>query len=185
MKLLIFSDTHLSAKFDPAKFRYLLHIISSADQVIINGDFWDSLLTDFDQFVKSDWNQLFPVLKQKQAVYIFGNHDEQAFSDDRVNLFSAQQAYHYDIEADGLKLHVEHGQRMLPILGVPGLPKWISLRVEVITRMVLGRLVKYLLQPYNNTLKNWAVDNMAPNQILVCGHTHLQEDGRESNFINS
>ena len=186
MKLLIFSDTHLTKKFDPAKFRYLLHIISSADKVIINGDFWDMFFTTFDEFVNSEWNQLFPVLKQKQAVYIYGNHDEKWASDERANLFSVSQVYHYDIDADGLSLHVEHGQRMIPQMGMLSyVPTFISVRLEFILRMVLGRFIKVLLQPLNDELKAWIKYNLPGNQILVCGHTHLQEDARSQRLINS
>ncbi len=43
MRILVISDTHLTHKFDQRKFEYLLSIISQADKVIINGDFWDSV----------------------------------------------------------------------------------------------------------------------------------------------
>jgi hypothetical protein len=59
MQTLIFSDTLLHQKFDQKKYNFLLKIIKAADQVIINGDFWDSDLSSFDKFVKSRWKQLF------------------------------------------------------------------------------------------------------------------------------
>jgi len=68
MKILIFSDTHLTSKFDQEKFDFLKKIVNSSDRVIINGDFWDSWFTNFDDFVKSRWNKLFPLLKKKNTM---------------------------------------------------------------------------------------------------------------------
>jgi predicted phosphodiesterase len=41
MKTIIFSDTHLTDQFDPELYKALENMIQEADQVIINGDFWD------------------------------------------------------------------------------------------------------------------------------------------------
>lgn len=71
MKTLIFSDTHLTKKFDLKKFLFLKRIIESADQVIINGDFWDSWFSDFNGFLKSGWKDLFHSLKEKETIYIY------------------------------------------------------------------------------------------------------------------
>src|SRR5689334_5828739 len=99
MKLLIFSDSHLSARFDEAKYNYLRWIITHADKVVINGDFWDRDLTTFDQFVNSDWRKLFPLLLSKATTYIYGNHDWKGYCDERVNLFSTSQTQALDINA--------------------------------------------------------------------------------------
>jgi len=55
MKTLIFADTHLTEKFDVKLFDYIAPLALKADQIIINGDFWDSYLTSFDQFMSSSW----------------------------------------------------------------------------------------------------------------------------------
>jgi len=190
MKLLIFSDTHLTARFDQAKYRYLLNIIADADQVIINGDFWDSYLTTFDEFINSDWQQLFPVLKQKKAIYIYGNHDPKHLSDDRVYAFSVEQAQSKNIEADGLSLRVQHGHQI--VMKGNGPKNWldklegrISGTIEFVLRSISNRTVNAILEPLNNKMKEWERHHVPHNRILVCGHTHIQENAAVQNFINS
>jgi len=77
MKILVFSDTHLTDRFDQGKFRFLQKIINFSDQVIINGDFWDSWFTNFDDFVNSEWRKLFPILLKKRAIYIWQSRSGQ------------------------------------------------------------------------------------------------------------
>ena len=101
MNILVFSDTHLYLPFDGKKFNFLKKIISDSDQVIINGDFFDDYMISFDEFIKSPWNQLFPLLKKKKAIYIFGNHDQEKFSDKRLNLFSDVQVTSYKLQVTG------------------------------------------------------------------------------------
>jgi len=62
MNILVFSDTHLYLPFDQKKFNFLKKIISESGQVIINGDFFDGYMNKFDEFCKSSWNKLFPLL---------------------------------------------------------------------------------------------------------------------------
>jgi len=109
VKTLIFSDTHFSAEFEPARYRAIIRLIKSVDRVIINGDFWDSYLTTFDNFINSEWQRLFPLLKEKQTVYIYGNHDRPNDCDLRVGLFSTQQAADYILETKKQTFLIEHG----------------------------------------------------------------------------
>ncbi|KUK82735.1 MAG: Metallo-dependent phosphatase, partial [Microgenomates bacterium 39_6] len=87
MKTLIFSDTHLTDRLDPKKMAFLKKIINKADQVIINGDFWDGAFISFDQFLSSPWQELFSLLKKKQTIYIYGNHDKKERCGKGVSLF--------------------------------------------------------------------------------------------------
>lgn len=112
-KILIFSDTHLSKSFDTKTFNFLKKIITSADQVIINGDFWDSWFTDFDGFLRSEWKGLFPLLLKKNTVYIYGNHDAKSTCDRRVRLFSLIASDSYEFTHLGKKYRVEHGHKIL------------------------------------------------------------------------
>jgi UDP-2,3-diacylglucosamine pyrophosphatase LpxH len=119
MKTLIFSDTHLSLPFEEKKYNFMRGIIEPADRVIINGDFWEGHLIKFEQFIHSPWKNLFPLLKQKNTIYIYGNHDEELMTDKRVQLFSDEQFDKYEIQLKRKKLIVEHGDRLayLPHLG--------------------------------------------------------------------
>ncbi len=80
MKTIIFSDAHLTNRFDEPTYRFLENMILSADKIIINGDFWDGEVVSFNQFINSKWQKLFPLLLERKAVYIYGNHDRQRIS---------------------------------------------------------------------------------------------------------
>ena len=84
MKTLVLSDTHLTDRFDERKFNFLRAIILPSDQVIINGDFWDSWFTDFDGFVSSKWSGLFLLLLKKNTIYLNGFSKSYAMTGWRV-----------------------------------------------------------------------------------------------------
>ena len=119
MRTLIISDTHLTHRFDERKYYFLEKLISSYDHVILNGDFWDGYTTTFDKFVNSKWSGLFPLLKAKNAIYLFGNHDQERYTDERVNLFSVEQKKSHTIEIGIDTYHIEHGHVLEP--GIDGI----------------------------------------------------------------
>ena len=99
MRYLIFSDTHLTPKYEPKKFAVLKNAIEQADRVIINGDFWEGFVCTFNEFVESPWSkELFPLLKKKKAVYLFGNHDRESLANERASLFSDKQMKKYSFK---------------------------------------------------------------------------------------
>lgn len=114
MKTLIFSDTHLTHYFDEDLFDYIAKLVKNADQVVINGDFWDAYLTTFDQFYNSEWQKLFPLLKKKKTIYVTGNHDKPEFMDERVYSFCEVQTIAYSFESEGKKYNVQHGHLISP-----------------------------------------------------------------------
>src|SRR3982750_365904 len=95
MKTLIFSDSHLYGRFEETKFKFMWYLINSVDHVIINGDFWDGYIIDFNEFLATPWNELFPLLKERRSIYIYGNHDIVPPTDPRASLFSARQLDRY------------------------------------------------------------------------------------------
>ena len=70
MSTLVFSDTHFGKKFHQRQFEALKKLISESNKIIINGDFWEGLAISFDDFLKSDWSKLFPLLKQRETIYV-------------------------------------------------------------------------------------------------------------------
>jgi predicted phosphodiesterase len=192
MTIVIFSDTHLTDIFEDSKFRCLARIIERADRVIINGDFWDRYLTTFDKFVRSEWRKLFPLLKKKKTVYLYGNHDKRQYRDSRVNYFSEKQTDIYKLSVGRSILHVEHGDRIAPAEDT-WLPRFffqpIFLKPYIFYREYLPLkmfgpriLVKYKKQ--NDKLKSWFKANLPQNNILVTGHSHLPEFNLKKGFIN-
>ena len=196
MKILVFSDTHLYLPFDSKKFNFLKKIVFDADQVIINGDFFDSYMNTFDEFVKSPWNKLFPILKSKKTVYIYGNHDQKKFSDNRTNLFSEMQTERYKMKTDNKIYIFEHGHKTRPTPDMLFKMSWklkhygiifvhlarnlmIKIFGKFIIQLMFGRLnkgskkiIKKLYKPKNN-------------EFYIVGHNHYGEIDEKNQFATS
>lgn len=190
MKVLVFSDTHLSETFEETKYQYLERIIAAANQVIINGDFWDGAVIKFDAFLQSDWKKLFPLLKKKKAIYIYGNHDKKVWSDKRVNLFSVKQLDRYLLESGDKKFVVEHGHRFAPVTGRPNDDPMDLAFLEHVFALVIFVIMKTgfyqtLFKHFNNNLKRSIAKEAKPGEIYVCGHTHCQEFDPDHHLIDT
>ena len=200
MKTLLFSDTHLLKKFDEKKFLFLKKIISEADKVIILGDFWDGNLIGFNEFIESDWKKLFPLLKEKHAVYVFGNHDRKEQSDNRVSYFSDEQTDKYTFKVDGKTFVAEHGDRFfkkhITYYLTYGGPlrfffmsrlflTWQFLIFEEIMTKFFGKKFLNTRLRFNRYIKKVKIEEFKNGEILICGHTHAAEIDLENNFINT
>ncbi len=186
MRYLIFSDTHLTPKYEPKKFAVLKDAIEQADQVIINGDFWEGMAYKFEDFVTSDWGkELFPMLKKKKAVYLFGNHDKENLADSRTSLFSDKQMKKYSFKSGKNTYFVEHGDLLLIL---PDLSVFLRVpleRIENIIFKVLGKtFIRLAYSRFNNYIKNKIIGKYKENEFLVTGHTHFAEIDLENHYIN-
>jgi predicted phosphodiesterase len=190
MKTLIFSDSHITHEFDEKKFRFLKTIINDADKVIINGDFWDSDYLTFEQFISSPWKHLFPYLKSKNTVYLYGNHDKKEDTTKDVSLFSDLQTKRYEIPVGTKKAIIEHGDRLMPFGNWKKIPrinaiseflnsveKFLAFHNKKIMHLTIGR--------YNRQIKEKLKDELKKNEVFVCGHTHVAEFDEVNGFINS
>lgn len=194
MKILVFSDTHLTNRFDEKKYIFLNKIISSVDQVIINGDFWDGYLTTFDKFINSKWRILFPLLLKKKTVYIYGNHDAKKLSDKRIRLFSIAQKEMYKIRVHNKTFIIEHGNRILPTFDqtMEKLFNKIDFIVMPTIQIVYNLLltifgysfIDHYFSRYNKMLKK-KLGKKVSNVIRIFGHTHYPEIDLSSNFANT
>ncbi|MEM4270933.1 MAG: metallophosphoesterase [Candidatus Pacearchaeota archaeon] len=202
MKILVFSDTHLTSKFDQEKFNFLWKIIDSSDQVIINGDFWDGWFTNFDGFLKSKWNGLFPLLLEKNTIYIYGNHDPAIKCDHRTSLFSVKAAESYTLSVSNKVYFIEHGHRILngkrtKFIEIYGkLLDWADkniLRIflhrflhfleylgykcigaSLMTELKIAKQSNEIMKQFNNGTK-----------FLICGDTHCAEMDKIKLYANS
>jgi predicted phosphodiesterase len=113
MKYLIFSDTHLTEKFEPKKLELLKKIITSADRVIIAGDFYDQYFTSLNKVLNSDWKPLLDLLKEKKAVYIPGNHD-LLVGDCSEYSFCQKIVPEYEFKSGKVEIVVRHGHKLAP-----------------------------------------------------------------------
>ena len=179
------SDVHLTSRFDRKKFNYLFNLIKGADQVALVGDWWDSRRCTFDEFLGSPWNNLFPLLLSRNAIYIYGNHDPRERCDGRAEQFSVRQADELDLEFGTFRLHFEHGHRIAPdpieknhpgILKVPGIGHADYLFTELIPTSLFGeRWINYRGRVCAKQLKAAAEEFAVKGQWLVCGHSHIAE----------
>lgn len=197
MKILVFSDTHLYLPFDQKKFNYLKKIIESVDRVIINGDFFDGYMISFEGFVNSRWNKLFPLLKKKKAVYIYGNHDKKEFSDNRVNLFSIKQTHRLELEVNNKVFIFEHGQK---IKVTPDVLLKMDNRFIIHSVVKIGHFIRHLLIKilgkffiisrftYSNTKCKRKINKIYQpknNEIYIIGHNHYGKVDEKNHFAAS
>lgn len=194
MKTLIISDLHLSHRFDFARAEYLIDLLGSADRVILNGDFWDNHATTFDRFVHSPWKMLFPILKSRHTIYLYGNHDRPQDSDERVALFSDIQANHWQLHDGKLHLHIEHGHQLLA--KHHDSPDWIVtlFRVSLYDVWFRTPLERLLVTKNSMFLHRWHMGESQAelitksaaftDELLVTGHTHLPIFDAQHEFVN-
>ena len=192
MNILVFSDTHLYLPFDQKKFNFLKKIINEADQVIINGDFFDDYMISFDDFINSPWKDIFPLLKEKKAVYIFGNHDQEKFSDKRLNMFSVEQTSKYYLKINNRTFIFVHGQqfRKTADLFIKELFKpLVSLIVRIAHHKrqnlvnIFGRNFLHFRFAYRNiATKRKAIKTIKKNEFIIVGHNHWAEVDEKNHF---
>lgn len=192
MNILVFSDTHLNLPFEEKKFNFLTDIIKKADKVIINGDFWEGYFIHFREFIDSPWKNLFTLLKQKQTVYIFGNHDRKRFSTKEIAAFSDLQTDKYKLEFKDKTYIFEHGNRIVPLengdVAVAGKPNLMTQIADQIEKYIIktgGALYQKGLLHYNKQIKDNIKLELKENEYFVCGHTHCAEVDNKNRFINT
>jgi predicted phosphodiesterase len=183
MRTLIFSDTHLTHDYSPSLDALLRSLIEKADQVIVNGDFWDAFHTDWDSFARSRWQELFSLLRKKKAIVIWGNHDLPRWTKDPA-LLGAQYLERFTLPLGNKELLIEHGHLLAPSFDTrhPFLAwnfsryvpyrkfsfkpnSWINQKADLILRQAASQL--------NN------------NQILITGHSHVAVLDGEAKYVNS
>lgn len=194
MKTLVISDTHLDLPFEEKKFKVLNRIISQADKVIINGDFWEGFLLTFEQFYHSDWRNLFPLLKSKNTVYVFGNHDAEEYNNpEKLHEFSDIQTSRYEYAVNGSTFIFEHGHRLLPLekekpdVTDPQFQSTVR-RFNTLEKLLIqvgGPLYQYAVSGFNTVIKNKIQVELLENEVFFCGHTHTPELNLKRRFINS
>jgi predicted phosphodiesterase len=191
MKTVIFSDTHLGHEFSEKKYRFLEGIIKDADKVIINGDFWDKDFTTFEKFTSSQWRHLFPVLKEKETVYLYGNHDSKIDTNENVGLFSSHQTIKYTLPLKDNKVAIfEHGDRLIPFNNLKKIPKTNTLRDlgHFIEDAMINHMRDFLiwyLRRLNEKMKLLLRKELKKDEIYICGHTHCAEFDFTHAYVNS
>jgi predicted phosphodiesterase len=190
MKIMVMSDTHLYG-FNEKKYKYLYNTISRYDKVIINGDFWDGYITTFSSFISSRWSGLFPLMKKRKAVYVYGNHDKKIYSDGRVKKFCVEATNKYTIHVGGRSIVIEHGDRIAPA---------IDTRVLFAQRPPYGYIAEYIplvgMKLIGWKFMQWQNDSVAKqlrlyakktprHTMCLFGHAHIPEISESEHYANS
>jgi predicted phosphodiesterase len=191
MKIVVFSDTHLEKEFNIKKFNFLKRIIEKADRVIINGDFWEGYTNTFKEFIDSPWNKLFPILKKKKTVCVFGNHDRKKYSDKNVSLFCDKAVNKYSLIINKKAYDFEHGSQWADFVDRffgGETPSWfvkIYNKVVNIFVMIFRKRFLLLYKIVNDKAKKKALNKSNKNSFLVYGHTHYGEVDLKNNIANT
>lgn len=194
MKILVFSDTHLS-KFDFKKYQFLKKLILNSDRVIINGDFIDDWLINGEQFINSKWRFLFPLLLTKKTIYIRGNH-EKTITHEVASHFSIKFCDYHEEYIKDKKFLFEHGDSIIKknqSLLLKGNNKIIiNTKFLLKSFYFLKSSFKFLMpqlskkvfrgEKQNNILKNYYTDR---DFFLITGDTHNAELDLETKFANT
>lgn len=190
MSIFVFSDSHLTVKFSQKKFDKLASLINNSDLVIIDGDFWEGLIVTFDEFLNSEWKKLFPLLKAKNAIYIYGNHDHRGLSDNRVYQFCDEAVHDYELKTPKHTYFFTHGAEFLyprqeNVSKIkrerPGVETFLT-EVQRIIFTIFGP--NAFPRSFNAITKEEREKITSSENILVCGHTHKPQYQPDLNFID-
>lgn len=191
MKTVIISDTHLTSRVYRKKYNYLKSIIEGADKVIIAGDFWDGFLISFDKFLSSKWNLLFPLLLEKETIYLHGNHDRPEWCDERVSLFSVESGMSTTISSGDHSYFITHGHTVFtsfedkyPIVNRK-IPLRIGSNIDTVHKLFCGKRFLQKESNINSPMMEWVEKNLDDKHILVTGHSHYPEINIEKRLLNS
>lgn len=193
MKYLIVSDLHLKKNFEPNKYNHLVGLINDVDKVIINGDFWDGFYIKFDEFINSEWKRLFPLLKKKNTIYIYGNHDDKRYCNGQEKQFSDEQVQFYKIKNNANEYFITHGHQTSSLWDDYTFRENFPFLFDVI--LIIGSLLEPQLRKFskgkytqfvNNKMKREReVLGAKEKQILICGHSHCPENNSKNKYLNS
>ncbi len=198
MKILIISDIHIT-KFELKKLKLLQEIIEKHDKVIINGDLWDSWHITAEEFINSKYKKLFPLLLEKETVYIFGNHDpESTITSRQISKFAVEYGNSYEFKLGETLYHLEHGHLYLNKYYNYSLPnkfyeKLVGLEIPLIYTLAeeftrIGYKIYPKLQLNSKMMIKWnefVKHNKPKNKFYIIGHTHKAEVDKKNKFANS
>ncbi len=198
MKILVISDIQLN-KFEPKKKKVLKEIVEKHDKVIINGDLWDSWLMSAEEFIKSKYKDLFPLLLEKKAVYIFGNHDPQSkISKNQLSKFCVEYGDFYEFKLGETLYHIEHGHFILDKNFNYSLPTRLYNKLTKLENPLIYYIaekfteISYKIYPdlqlNSKMMRNWndfIRNNKPKDKFYIIGHTHKAEIDKKNKFANS
>lgn len=182
MRTVVVSDLHLTHVFEPTKYQFLYRLFSQSDRVVLNGDIWDSFHTNWSRFTHSAWRHLFPLLKAKQAVYLFGNHDASEVTPEPW-VVSHRWNDEFEFEWKNWNIHLEHGHRYSSAFHLEH-PRAAFLLQNIIPY----RLFTFKDIPINrraDALQLQAAAQYSAATFLLMGHSHIPGLHESDRYANS
>lgn len=200
MRTIVFSDTHLEKNFDSKKFTFLKNIIEDTDRIIIAGDFWEGSLLSLDEFLASEWQQLFSLLATKETIYIIGNHDKELRKTKRKLFFANVYPEKYIFQHMGKNFIVQHGHQY-PLSfhtlfgGKVDLNKSFKNPAQMVQKYIIiesfltrtfgTHVLQRLYKKFNRELKKFLLLEQRNEDFFIFGHTHAAELDIKNNFANT
>lgn len=187
MEFLILSDIHFRKKFEEKKMNFLINLIKEYENIIINGDLYEAVYIKPKAILNGRYKPLWELLKQKNTVYIYGNHDPQHKSEKVAKYISKKQYDYLKIKLGDNCYHIEHGHKLGFKLG--NFPNFIYIPLDYISYEIqhyFDFLTRYLGSKWNKIILNHRrINNIIKNnEILICGHTHVKTIDLNNRFIN-
>jgi predicted phosphodiesterase len=185
---LVLSDLHLTKRFEKGKERFLTNLIKKYDNIVLNGDFYESMVYTKNQLIKAGYGPFFKLLKSKNTTYLYGNHDHPKYSKELAEYVSKEQRDYKKINIGGFKYHIEHGHKLMKNHSKEPNPLKYKLTFYLYTlpQMILPFCTTLVGSTWNKqVLKNrYKFNRIKPNEILVCGHTHATVYDLKKKYID-
>jgi predicted phosphodiesterase len=193
MRTLIFSDTHLTDHFDQSQCDYIVKLVKSVDQVILNGDFWDGYLCSYEDFARA-WQPLLGVLAKTKTIYIPGNHDRYEWLSKQRIHFASLHNDEVTVKIGNLRYRIQHGNTIAPEFDDrhQALTQFFArfywmivwLRKHSLLGILMRKYDQRVSQDLEKTLIDYARAQSVQADLFVFGHTHLVANVPESQYLN-
>ncbi|MBP7859446.1 metallophosphoesterase [Patescibacteria group bacterium] len=187
MEYLILSDLHINKNDSSKKVQYLLKTIQNYKNIILNGDFYESILNTPDEIINGKFKPFIEALKAKNTYYIYGNHDPKKYSEKLALYVSKWQGRFLKLDLGKYKYHIEHGDRLHREFSLRNTAeKRFRLNITLILEHYLDFLVQIIGSNWNDIVrKNLQNDKLVKkDEILVYGHTHHKIFDLKNKIIN-
>lgn len=187
MEYLILSDLHITNNDSLKKVQFFLNLIQNYQNIILNGDFYESILNTPDEIINGKFKPFIEALKAKNTYYIYGNHDPKVFSEKLAKYISTGQGRYLKLVLGKNKYHIEHGDRLhMEHHPKNNLYKRLRLKFDNFLEKNLDFIVQIIGNNWNGIVrKNLEKDDLIKkDEIFIYGHTHHKIFDLTNKIIN-
>lgn len=187
MKYLILSDIHFRKKFEKKKMEYLIKLINGFENIIINGDLYEARYIKPKTMIEGPYKPLMEILKNRNTIYIYGNHDPKRKSEELAKYISKNQYDYLKLKIGENCYHIEHGHRLG--FGIDNTPDLVFRIIDEVSYQIqkyFDFLTVFLGGKWNKViLKHRRLTNIIKDfETLIVGHTHVKTIDFTNKFVN-